>query len=118
MVRSLAKIKRIFGRGNSRTSSDYHDLIDTIVNKAIMGLSATDDPTFADVTADSIALDKIHLLEQSAPPSDPIGGKAILYLSDGTVSDEAAGDLILLVSSPAGSGAVTKKIILADFSAS
>ena len=112
VLASVAKLKALFKIPGNLKAKFFQDLIDTIVDKTILGLSTTDDPTFGDVTVDSITLDKIALLEQSAPPSDPIGGKAYLYFSD-----ESAGDLIYLVSSPAGSSAVTKKIVVADFSA-
>ncbi len=117
MVRSLVRIKQLFKKVNGIKAQDYFDLIDTFVNKTILGLSATDSPTFANITTTSISLASITLLEQSAPPDDPAPGKAVIYLSDGTVSDESAGDLIVMISSPGDSTAVTKKIVLADFSA-
>ncbi|KKL86363.1 hypothetical protein LCGC14_1945510 [marine sediment metagenome] len=124
MVRSLVRLKKAFGKENGLKAQDFFDLIDTFVNKTILslvasdvGLGSTSDPTFKDITATSISLTSITLLEQSAPPDDPDPGKAAIYLSDGSESDESAGDLIVLISSPADSTSVTKKKIIVDFSA-
>ncbi len=117
MVRSLVRLKKAFGKENGLKAQDFFDLIDTFVNKTILGLSSTDSPTFTNITATSISLTSITLLEQSAPPDDPDPGKAAIYLSDGSESDESAGDLIVLISSPADSTSVTKKKIIVDFSA-
>lgn len=118
MVLSLLKLKQAFGKVNGLKAQDFFNLIDTIVNKTILslvasdvGLGVTSEPTFK-----SVSLTALHLLEQSAPPTDPEPGQAVVYLSDGSVSDESAGDLIVLISSPADSTAVTKKIIIVDFS--
>lgn len=116
---SVAKLKALFKIPGNLKAKSFQDLIDTIVDKTILslvasdvGLGTTSDPTFA-----SVSLTALHLLEQSAPPDDPDPGTAAVYLSDGSVSDEAAGDLIVLISSPGDSTAVTKKIVIADFSA-
>ena len=111
-VLSISKLKQRFKLPNNIKAQAIYDLIDTIVDKTILGLQSTADVTFASTT-----VNKINLLEQSAEPDDPIGGVAVIYMSDGSVSDEAAGDIMMKISSPAGSGAVTKKVVLVDFSA-
>ena len=119
MVRSLIRLKKAFGKENGLKAQDFFDLIDTIVDKTILslvasdvGLGTTSDPTFND-----ISIDTVNLLEQDADPDDPDGGKAVLWMSDGTAAGDA-GDIMMKISSPAGSGAVTKTVTLIDFSTS
>ncbi len=116
VLTSVAKLKALFKIPGNLKAKFFQDLIDTIVDKTILGLSTTDDPTFGDITSTSITLDTVSLLEKSADPGDPVGGKAVLWMSDGTGAGDA-GDIMMKISSPAGSGAVTKTVTLVDFSA-
>ncbi len=124
MVRSLSRLKKAFGKENGLKAQDFYDLIDTIVDKTILslvaadvGLGITSNPTFAAVTVDTIIGETLGMGELTADPDDPDGGKAVIWMSDGVASGDA-GDIMMKISSPAGSGAVTKTVTLVDFSTS
>ena len=118
MVRSLARLKKAFGKVNGIKAQDFFDQIDTFVDKTILnlvasdvGLGTTSDPTFND-----ISIDTVNLLEQAADPADPDGGKMVLWMSDGTGAGDA-GDIMMKISSPADESVATKTVTLVDFSA-
>lgn len=127
-ILSKAQLKKLFGNEGTHTAADFEALIDTIVDKTILslvaadvGLGVTSDPTFADVTVDSLIADTVTaeslgLLELAADPDDPDGGKSVIWMSDGTGAGDA-GDIMMKISSPAGSAVATKTATLVDFSA-
>lgn len=123
---SKAELKRRFKNVGAITPEQFETLIDTFVDLGVLNLKSSDDVTFNGVTAGSVTfngvtagsatLQQINLLEQSSPPADPDGGAAVIYMSDGSTSGEAAGDIMMKITSPSGSGATTKTTVLVDFS--